>query len=201
MINLLPPEIKSSYRYAARNVSLLRWVIACGLSLIGIGIIGSFGWLAVHQSMHNTSRQAATTQMALSKAHVTQLNTQAASISSSFKLVEKVLGQEILFSKLLKQMATAMPTGARLTALNIAQITGGSGLDVSAQATNYTTATQVQVNLADPNNQIFAKADIESVVCDAKGASDASYPCTITLRAQFGPNNPFLFINQQQAKS
>jgi hypothetical protein len=201
MINLLPPETKQSYRYAERNVSLMNWVIAGVLSLVGVGIIGTYGWLSMRQSILSSKQQASSIQTNLQNGGLTQTNKRITEISGSFKLVEKVLSQEILFSKLLKQMATALPAGSNLTALNINQISGGSGLDVTANATNYTVATQVQVNLADPDNQIFAKADILNITCDVNAATDPDRPCKITLRAQFANNNPFLFINQKQVKS
>ena len=201
MINLLPPDVKKSYRYAAHNVSLLRWVSAAGLSLVLIAAIGGYGWLAMRQSLASSNKQIVSIQGNLDKAQLKQTNRKIVEIGNSFKLVEKVLSQEILFSKLLKQMATALPAGTYLSGLNISQVSGGSGLDVAVDAANYNAATQVQVNLADPTNQIFAKADIQNISCDASNASNPAYPCKITLRAQFAQNNQFLFINQKQAKS
>lgn len=201
MINLLPPEMKSGYQYAQRNVSLLHWVVSCLACLVGLGIIGTYGWLSMHRSLTDATQQTSSIQASLKKAKLSETNAQITDISNSFKLVEKVLGQEILFSKLLTQMATALPNGAKLTGLNIAQVSGGSGLDVTAEASSYNVATQVAVNLAAPANQIFAKADIQNIGCDATAAVDKNYPCTIVLRAQFAQNNPFLFINQKQVKS
>ena len=201
MINLLPPDDKQSYRYAERNVSLLRWLIIGVISLVGVGIIGSYGWLIMRQSIATNTEQTASLQSTLKKAKLTDTNKRITEISNSLKLSEKVLSQEILFSKLLKQMATALPDGTNLTGLNISQVSGGSALDVTVVAANYTQATQVQVNLADPTNQIFASADIQNISCDAATATDPNYPCKIALRAQFAQNNPFLFINQKQVKS
>ncbi len=201
MINLLPSDIKESYRYAERNVTLLNWVLAAALCLVGIGVIGTYGWLTMRQSTMSTEKQVASKQHELTAADLDGTNQKVTDISNSFKLVERVLSQEILFSKLLKQMATALPNGANLTGLNIAQVSGGSALDVTADAANYTVATQVQVNLADPTNQLFAKADIQSISCDAATATNPDYPCKVSLRAQFAQKNPFLFINQKQVKS
>lgn len=201
MINLLPPDTKQAYRYAERNVALLRWCAAGVVSLLIVGVIGSYGWLSVRQSMLSTDKQIASTQEDLQAAKLTEVNKRVTDISNSIKLSEKVLSQEILFSKLLKQMAAALPNGTNLTGLNIADISGGSTLDITADATSYAVATQVQVNLADPTNQIFAKADIQNITCDNSIDSSSGYPCKITLRAQFAQNNPFLFINQKQVKS
>lgn len=201
MINLLPPEIKESYQYAERNVGLLRWVVTGMLVLVGVGLIGMYGWLSTRQAIGSNDQHVASLTASLKEAKLTEINKRVSDISGSLKLAENVLAQEILFSKLLKQMATALPNGTYLSGLNISEIADGSGLDVTVSATNYNAATQVQVNLADSSNQIFAKADIQNITCDVTTNTNPDYPCTVTLRAQFSPNNQFLFINQKQAKS
>lgn len=199
MINLLPPETKRAYRYAERNVGLLHWVIAGVIGLAGLGIIATYGWLSLHQSIVSYDKQIASTQSMLKREKQTEVNQQVQDITSSFRLVVQVLSKEVLFSQLLKQMAIVLPPGSNLTDLNIGQTQGA--LDITASARDYNTATQVQVNLADPANKIFAKADIVNIVCNTKNAPDPQHPCTVTLRALFSPNNPFLFINQKGAKS
>jgi hypothetical protein len=89
-----------------------------------------------------------------------------------------------------------MPANANLTGLDINGVQGG--LDITANAADYKTATQVQVNLSDPANKIFEKADIVDIKCD--GSANANYPCQVTIRALFAKNNPFLFINNRAAK-
>jgi Tfp pilus assembly protein PilN len=195
MINLLPPEVKQSYHYARRNVQLRRWVMICLVALIGLGAITTYGLLRVHQLTNQNSRQIAATQHLFQKENFAGTQRQVQDISSSFKLVVKVLGQEVLFSQLLKQIAATIPPKANLTGLNINQTQGG--IDISAVATDYNTATQVQVNLADPANKIFSKADIISVTCNSANNLNPKYPCTVNIRALFAANNPFLFINSK----
>lgn len=198
MINLLPPETKQGYRYGAANVRLVHWVIASLIALAGLGIIGTYGWLSLHQDMVNYQGQVADTQATLQREKQKETYAQVQDISNSFRLVVQVLSKEVLFSKLLNKMATTLPSGSYLSDLSIGKVQGG--LDVSAQAVDYKTATQVQVNLADPANGIFAKADIINITCTAKNALDPTHPCTVTIRALFSQNNPFLFINQSKAK-
>jgi hypothetical protein len=191
MINLLPPEVKQGYRYARRNVVLRKWVAVFAVALIGLGAIATYGLLSLHQSKVDHIHQADSLQTQLNKEHVNQTNRQVADMSDSLKLTVKVLSNEVLFSKLIKQIGAAMPDGAALTGLTIN--TGNTAIDLKAGATNYTTATQVQVNLSDPANKIFSKADLVSVDCNAKVGT---YPCTVSIRALFGDNSPYLFINQ-----
>lgn len=196
MINLLPPEVKSSYRYARRNVRLRRWVNLFVAALIGLGIITTFGLLTIQRSTAHYNHQIAASEARFKQENFAGTQKQVQDISNSFKLVVKVLSKEVLFSQLIKQIGASMPNNANLTSLNINQVQGG--IELTANAVDYKTATQVQVNLSDPTNKIFSKADIESIKC--QGTVDPHYPCVITLRALFTNDNPFLFINSKGTK-
>ena len=198
MINLLPPDVKSGYSYARRNVGLRRWVMICLVALVGLGGIATYGLLSLHQSTNRYNHQIATSQALFKKENFSNVQQQVQDISNSFRLVVKVLGQEVLFSQLIQQIGATMPNNANLTGLNISQVQGA--LDITAVATDYNTASQVQVNLADPANKIFSKADIVGITCNSNTITNPHYPCTVTIRALFAANNPFLFINSRAAK-
>jgi Tfp pilus assembly protein PilN len=198
MINLLPPNVKQDYTYALRNTVLSRWVVAFLVALVGVGAIGTYGWVVMNKSISTYQSQVASTQKQLNKENLKGVEAQVQDISDSFKLVVQVLSKEVLFSKLLQQIGTTIPKNAVLSDLTISQVQGA--IDITAQAADYNTATQVQVNLADPKNQIFSKADILNIVCTSTtDATNSQYPCTVTIRALFGPNNQFLFINNKGA--
>ena len=194
MINLMPSDLKGSYGYARRNVVMRSWATALLFSLIGLVAISTFGLITMEASIKNYSSQVTKAEAQLKKDKLDETKKKAADISNTLKLSVKVLGEEVLFSKLITQVGAAMPNGAILTTLDINKVSGG--LTLTATATNYTTATQVQVNLADPKNQIFSKVDIDNVSCASDKNSDPKYPCSVQLRALFNTNNPFLFINQ-----
>lgn len=198
MINLLPSDIKQDYVYARRNVILRRWVTLFFIALVGLVVIATYGMVSFQQSTVRYNSQIAAAQKTLQEGKFAETQKELQDISGSFKLVVKVLGQEVLFSQLLKQIAAIIPANANLTALNISQTTGG--LDITANATDYATATQVQVNLSDPDNKIFSKADIVNITCDGAKTTNPRYPCTVTIRALFADNNPFLFINSKGNK-
>lgn len=201
MINLLPPEIKSGYSYARSNVILRQWVVIFLISLVGLGAIATFGLLTIHQSSIHYTKLITASDADFKKENYALTQKRVEEITGSFKLVVKVLGQEVLFSELIKQIGASMPSNANLIGLNISQTTGG--LDITANATNYATATQVQVNLADPKNKIFSKADIVNISCSTKndeGINATKYPCVVNIRALFAKDNPFLFINNKSVK-
>jgi len=194
MINLLPPEHKDTYRYARHNRAILRWSIACVFTLAGGLLLAGGGYLYLNRSINNTTQQIAETNKQLQAQNLSSVQKQVSTISNNLKLTVQVLSQEMLFSKLLKQLASVTPRNAILTNLTIAQ--AQTGVDITAQTTNYDAATQLQINLADPKNQIFSKADIVTISCNSGGTD--KYPCTVTLRALFATNNPFLFINDKK---
>jgi Tfp pilus assembly protein PilN len=206
MINLLPPDAKSNYRYGRRNVGLRLWVAVCLVALLGLGGLATYGLATLHRSTASYTAQIAASQALFQKEQFTKTQSQIQDITSSFKLVTQVLGQEVLFSKLLQQIATIIPANAALTGLNITQAKGG--IDLTAVAPDYATATQVEVNLADPANKIFSQADITSIACtttsntgssSGSGQTNSKYPCTVSIRALFASDNPYLFINSQAA--
>lgn len=200
MINLLPPELKQSYRYAYRNVRLVRWVIAFGLGFIGLAFISVAGLIYMQQSTQTYATQVTQQQTLLDSQNLLATQKQVQNISNSLKLAVQVLSKEVLFSKLLEQLASVTPSSAILTNLVLSQ--AQSGVGITALTTNYTTDTQLQVNLADPANKIFSKADIVSIICQSptESAGDpttAKYPCTVVIQAQFATDNPFLLINSK----
>lgn len=195
MINLLPPEVKTNYKYARRAVGLRRWAIIFAVAFIGLAALSTFGLVSLHRSSLSYTKQIKSADAVFAKENFSGTQKQVQDISNSFKLVVKVLSQEVLFSELLKQIAATIPASANLTSLNISQTQGA--IDISAIATDYNTATQVQVNLADPSNKIFSKADIVSINCAATNSLNPDYPCTVTIRALFATDNPFLFINSK----
>jgi hypothetical protein len=191
MINLLPPDVKKAYRYGQRNLELRKWLIFCGLALIGLGLISTYGLLTFSASTTNFNHQIASSNALLKKDNLTQTEKQTTDISNSLRLAVKVLGKEVLFSKLITQIGAVMPSGAVLSGLDIN--TALNGVDLTADTTDYAAATQIQVNLTSPSNKIFAKVDIVSIVCEA---NNPPYPCTAQFSAEFNPVNQFLFINQ-----
>jgi hypothetical protein len=192
MINLLPPEAKEEITYARRNTVLARWSFVLLGGLISLIVVVFVGQLYIQQSIQSYQAQVAHGQQQLKVQGMEQTQKRLSDISASLKLVVQVLGQQVLFSKLVQQVGTVMPNGTVLTDLNISQV--GGGIDLKAATLNQATGTQVQLNLQDPSNKIFDKVDIVNISCGSTLYGD-KYPCTVQLRAAFTKCNPFLFIN------
>lgn len=200
MINLLPPDLKQDYRYARRNRHLLYWVFAFVVAIAGVAIITGSGLIIMNNSIDSYRTRIAGAQAQLTSQNITATENQVTTISNNLKLMVEVLSKEILFSKLLTQLGSITPSNVELTNLSISQ--AQTAVEITAQTTSYNAATQLQVNLASPSNQIFSKADIVSITCTSGAqAINPAYPCAVDIRAQFTSNNPFLFINASGQKA
>ncbi len=202
MINLIPPDVKESFHYARRNTRLVRWVVAMGLACTGLVGISIGGIWYLRQTAQQYQEQVAAAESELQLQNQKAVEKETKDIGDSLKLAVQVLSNEVLFSQLLKQMAIVTPDNATLSNLTISPFQGQiqGAIDISANTADYNAATQLQINLADPANKIFSKADIVSINCTAASGATTSaqqsrYPCAVTIRALFADNNPFLFIN------
>lgn len=192
MINLLPPEIKQGMTYGRRNRVLAKWLTATTVGIIGICLVVIGGLFYINYQTNAYAKQVERTKSSLTHQNIEETIARIGEIDASVKLALNVLSREVQFSKLLRGLGAAMPQGSALSGLSVSDVQGA--LDLQAIAVNYETATQVQVNLKDPKNRIFEKADIISISCandDVRNIND--YPCQVNIRVLFAQDSPYLF--------
>lgn len=195
MINLLPPVVKSDITYARRNVILLKWITAIIGGVTGIIIVVIIGFMFINQTMNAYASEVQQSKLRLEQQKMEETKKRTDEISGSIKLALQVLSKQVIFSELLQQIGAVMPPGSSLQNLSIGKLEGG--IDLQAVATDYQTASQVQVNLQDPANKIFEKVDIININCtdDGSNGSSEEYPCQIIVRALFSKNSPYVYAN------
>ncbi|MFZ1324316.1 MAG: hypothetical protein WAQ57_04135 [Candidatus Saccharimonadales bacterium] len=194
MINLMPPDKKEVIWYARRNSILIKWVFGIAAAGLGVLLVGASGLFYLKHESKSYQQSIETTKTELTAQKEEETLKRAEEMKGSLQLAVDVLSKEILFSKLLSRVGQLLPPGTVLENLNLTNELQG-GIDLSIGAVSYEAGVRAQVNLADPNNGIFDKADIGAVTCDSGGTSD--YPCVATLRLLFSKdNNEFLKLNQ-----
>jgi Tfp pilus assembly protein PilN len=200
MINLMPPAHKQSVLYARRNTFLIRWVMGLVVVSACLVVVTGGGLFYLKQDTSANQKTVDQTKADLKAQKEDETLARVSEMSSNLKLVVDVLSNEIMFSKLLQQMAQVMPPGTVLQNLSLKSTLSG-GMDLEIAARSYEDGVRAQVNLADPQNAIFQKADIGEVSCvDAGAAQTAGYPCTAKMRVLFAKDSsPFLKLNQGKA--
>lgn len=199
MINLLPPDHKQAIRFARFNSTLVKWLSGIGIAAAGIAVItgGSLFYLRQDSSSLRTSIEHSKAELESRKEDATLQ--QAAEMSGNVKLAVDVLSNEVLFSKLLRQIGFALPAGTVLQSLSLTSDLGNTGIDLQIGSLDYETGTRAHVNLNDSSNGIFEKADLNSVTCETGTEEEepSPYPCQVSIRALFMEENPFLFISKE----
>lgn len=197
MINLSPDYHKESLKYARRNATLLSWL----LGTMSILILISGTLLAGHYYLSSETKGFATInsniEQELKEKDLEGTLKTIQNISNNLKLIVQVLSKQILFSELIKQIGSVMPENTVLSNIELSKVDGG--IDLTADAKDHNTATQIQLNLADPANKLFDKVDLVSINCTP--TSDSDYPCKVSLRALFAKDTQFKAINQQPKKA
>lgn len=192
MINLLPTNYKNDVKYARLNTKLRNWIAAFVFALAGTGLILAGGLIYMNKTSTDYSKRVAVAREQLQVQKVDETQKRIDEISNNTKLTLQVLSREILFSKLIRQLGSALPANTALSTLQIDEVKGGVQLD--AYASDFNAGTQLQINLQDPQNGVFEKADINSITCGSQAAERVRLPCDVSIRALFGKNNPYVYI-------
>ncbi len=201
MINLMPPDTKSAIRYARLNSRLVKWTMSCCLIIIlMLGTVFVGGWY-IDNTKNSLSSSITQTKTTIAEQKLDQTRQEAESLSQGVKLIVQVLSKEVQFSKLLQQIGKLMPAGATLGDIQLSNKVTGA-IDLTANAIDYQSATQVQVNLQDPKNNLFDKVDATSVTCSdtQSGGSndvDSRYKCQILIKALFKKDAAVTFIGSK----
>lgn len=196
MINLLPDEKKEQLQYARKNRSLIIWCASILVSVVGMFGLLLFGssYIANSESQLSTSLDISNQRIEASGLVSDQLELEK--LSNKLKTVVTILSKQVLFSELLPRMGSILPDGVLLRQINVSS--DDQGLSLELLATEARLSATAQLNLESAENNIFEKADIESVDCSLQPSSSGApslYPCTITMRVLFKQNSDFFFFN------
>jgi Tfp pilus assembly protein PilN len=181
VINLLPPEYAVKIKFGRRNNTLRKWIFGALIAIGGLLVILAGGWLYMNKQTSNLTNQLNGTKAQLKAQNLDKVQKDAAEITGDIKVINQILGNEIRFSKLIQDIGKLMPSGTVLESLSLNKVNGA--LDLSVNARDYSSATQVAVNLSDPTNNLFSKVDIVNISCN--NTNDQAYRCASTLKALF----------------
>ncbi len=205
MINLMPTDAKQAISYARLNSRLAKWTISCLVIIAVMAATVFVGGLYIDRTKNSLTTSIEETKQTIATQKLDQTKQEADSISAGVKLIVQVLSKEVQFSKLLQQLGKLMPTGATLGDIQLSNKVSGA-LVLTANALDYQSATQVQVNLQDPKNNLFDKVDTLSVNCVDTSASTTStvnsrYKCQIVIRALFKKDAVGVFLAAPKAST
>lgn len=198
MINLLPPEHKRALIFARRNTQLRRAVGGLGIGIGVLLLVIATNYLILRQEIASYHRDTEVVEQELKENNEAATLSRMREINSTLNVVTNVLSEQVRFADLFQQTGRIMPTGTVLQGLSLSGGASG-GVNLQAGAVNEYTASQILVNLQDPANRIFEKADLLNITCN--NDSEDAYICTASIRATFLPESQFSFLPSSEEVS
>ena len=197
MINLLPGGIKEEITFGRRNRLLLRWLFVVFMVIATVAAMTVFGQFYINRNIHSLQAVAKVTQERIANQNLASTQKDIQSLSNNFATVTQLLGRQLMFSKLFVKIGSIIPNGAILSGITLS--TSSSAIDLNVIAVNREAATQAFVNISDPKNGLFDKADLISVNCTTGSAnttaSASKYPCTAMIKVIIKNDSSFYFLN------
>jgi hypothetical protein len=198
MINLMPDYLHQEIAFARRNYALLKWLMAITIVIIAVGGMTVFGQYYIGRNTKSLEAAATVTQERISAQNLQATQTDIQNLSNNFTTVTKLLKQQLLFSRMFVKIGSIVPSGTILRGITLSTTTS-TAIDLNVVAINRDAATQAFVNISDPANGLFDKADLLSVACSTVGAdtSDltAKYPCSAMIKVVIKTDSTFYFLN------
>jgi Tfp pilus assembly protein PilN len=191
MINLLPNDFKQNLHYGRLNIRLIRLLLVSLVMIVTLALILGIGWLYMDRQIKDLNNSIAATEQQLSDQNLEQVRKQADEINQNIKVINQVLHREIRFSSLLDEVGKVLPPGTKFSSLTLSDKVDGA-IDLNADAKDPKAAAQMAVNISDPKNNLFSKADVVSVNCSSQVKE---YPCSVKLRALFDSKTAERFLN------
>lgn len=181
MINLLSPQDKKELRAARLNVLLRRYNLLVLLTLVGVAavfmsaIIFAYSQTAIARGDIERDQQ--------DSSQYTEVQQEAEQFENNLTIAKRILADEIIYSKVITDIAGILPSNVRLNNLTLNPDTFDNPSVLDARTTGYDAALNLKTTLEDSN--IFQDVSIANIARAGEGnpdvQADNQFPYGVTL--------------------
>jgi len=176
MINLLPDDAKKQIKAGRTNVILMKYLFTLGISIAFLAAI-SIGSYFVLLGTKTNAEAIMSNNTSNTNAYST-VQAQAASLRSSLSTVKTILDQEVVYTKVITNIASSIPTGVVLESLTLSPTTFGQPVTLQAHAK--TTDAAIALKQQFQSSPLFSGVTFQSLSSATTALSDG-YPISVTL--------------------
>lgn len=175
MINVMPDDLKKEIRSARVNVVLTRYIVVILLAFSFLVLLLGGSYVVLTQA--KASAQALTNSNQARNAVYNTTKTQVTALSSRLSEAKSILDQEILYSKVLKNIGQQMPVGTVIDSV-VLDTASFSGTPLSLKAYAKTNDAAAALRQKFQSSPIFSKVTFDSV---SDTAGIAGYPVSVSM--------------------
>lgn len=152
MINLIPDEHREQIHYGRKNAQVLVWLSTVAFGIVVLVVVALVGRITIQTAKNQTLDQKTAVETQISDAKLDSVEKEYTTFVNGVASVKKVYQQQILYSRLIRKMATLLPPGARLTTISLSDKDRAINLNFNNDIDNL--GPTIQVNLQNQGAQI-----------------------------------------------
>lgn len=173
MINLLPPEHREFITYGRKNAKLLSWLSALAFGVLVLFLVALVGRLTIQTAKNQALEQKNSLSAMLSDKSLVATEEEYSNYVNGMTAVSKLYQRQVLYSRLLRKMATLLPPGASLTNISLAEKDRAINLDFSSSVDGL--GPTIHLNLLNQGEQIASqtRAQLDGFGIQLAGKSES----------------------------
>lgn len=178
MINLLSPETKQALRAGRRNVILSRyvWSISAAL-LVTTAVFGAGYYMTTAEKAKAIEERMASSEMV---ARYASTRRQAESFAANLKGAKSILQNEVVFSELIVEITSILPSGTVLSSLDLSTTLVGEEIIISALTID-SGDSPLRLKAALEASPLFENVNIQGITLSAD-AETSKYKANVSMR-------------------
>lgn len=119
MINLLPPEYKEEISYGRKNRKTLSWATTVGFGILSLLIVTFVGKVTIESAKGQAVTQKASIEDQIKQTKLSDTEKDYTSFINTTNNVKKIYSQEVLYSRLIRKLATLLPPDSKITNISL----------------------------------------------------------------------------------
>jgi Tfp pilus assembly protein PilN len=175
MINLLPLEEKRQLRAARGNTLLIRYNIFLLGAVAFLGLAVGFTYVYLNTAKANA--ESTIRENSAKVSNYASIEAQAQQFRDNLSVAKTILGNEVVYTKVITEIAKLLPPGVVLEALNLDAKTFGTETTLVAKAKDYPSALALKDSFQ--KSPFFTNVHFLSISSDA--SSTPGYPFSVSL--------------------
>lgn len=156
MINLLPPEFKEEVEYGRKNQRTISWATTVAFGILSLLIVTFVGKVTIQSAKGQAVAQKAAIEEQMKQVSLSDIEKRYNSFIDTTSSVKKIYSQEVLYSRLIRKLATLLPQDAKIT--NISLTDKDRALNLNFNNGSDGLGPVILVNLQNQGEQIAKKS-------------------------------------------
>jgi len=152
VINLLPPTYKEEIDYGRKNHRTLSWATTVAFGILSLLVVTFVGKVTIQSAKGQAVTQKTALEEQMKQVSLSDVEKKYTSFIDTTNNVKKIYSQEVLYSRLIRKLATLLPKDAKIT--NISLTDKDRALNLNFNNTEDGLGPVILVNLQNQGEQI-----------------------------------------------